>query len=73
MNENSPKQYDIECLEDIHDLIIMNEYEERKANNEVEYITFEEMKEVLDIQSLLLRTSTDLSLYFLLHLTKNFL
>ena len=38
MNENSPKQYDIECLEDIHDLIIMNEYEERKANNEVEYI-----------------------------------
>ena len=49
MNENSPKQYDIECLEEIHDLIIMNEYEETKANNEVEYITFEEMKEVLDI------------------------
>lgn len=49
MNDNSPKQYDIECLEDIHDLIIMNEYEERKANNEVEYIYFEEMKEVLDI------------------------
>ena len=21
MNDNSPKQYDIECLEDIHDLI----------------------------------------------------
>ena len=49
MNDNSPKQYDIECLEDIHDLIIMNEYEERKANNEVEYISFEEMKEILDI------------------------
>lgn len=38
MNDNSPKQYNIECLEDIHDLIIMNKYEERKANNEVEYI-----------------------------------
>ena len=50
MNDNSPKQYEIENLEDIHDLIIINEYEERKANNEVEYITFEEMKEVLDIQ-----------------------
>lgn len=49
MNDNSPKQYDIECLEDIQDLIIMNEYEERKENNEVEYISFEEMKEVLDI------------------------
>lgn len=31
------------------------------------------MKEVLDIYRLLLRISTDLSLYFLLHLTKNFL
>ena len=49
MNDNSPKQYDIEYLEDIHNLIIMNEYEERKANNEVEYISCEEMKEVLDI------------------------
>ena len=49
----------------------MNEYEERKANNEVEYISFEEMKEVLDIQRLLQRTSTDLSFYFLLHLSKN--
>mgnify|MGYP000703197434 CR=1 FL=1 len=49
MNDNSPKKSDIESLEDIYDLIIMNEYEERKANNEVEYITFEEMKEVLDI------------------------
>lgn len=49
MNDNSPKQYDIESLEDIHDLIIINEYEERKANNEVEHITFEEMKEILEI------------------------
>lgn len=49
MNDNSPKKSDIESLEDIYDLIIMNEYEERKANNEVEYISFEEMKEVLDI------------------------
>ena len=49
MNDNSPKQCEIESLEDIQDLIIMNEYEERKANNEVEYISFEEVKEVLDI------------------------
>ena len=58
---------------ELHDLIIMNEYEERKVNNEVEYVSFEEMKEVFDIQRLLLRISTDLSLYFLLHLTKNLL
>lgn len=49
MDDNSPKQYDIENLEDMHDLIIMNEYEERKANNEIEYISFEDMKEVLEI------------------------
>ena len=42
MNDNSPKQCEIESLEDIHNSIIMNEYE-------VEYISFEEMKEVLDI------------------------
>lgn len=71
MNDNSPKQCEIESLEDIHNLIIMNEYKERKANNEVEYISFEEMKEVLDIYRLLQRTSTDLSFYFLLHLSKN--
>jgi len=49
MNDNSAKQFDIENSEDMHDLIIMNEYEERKVNNEVEYISFEEMKEVLEI------------------------
>jgi hypothetical protein len=49
MNDNSPKQCDIENLEDMHDLIIMNEYEEQKANNEIEYISFEDMKEVLEI------------------------
>ena len=60
MNDNSPKQCDIENLEDMHDLIIMNEYEERKANNEIEYISFEDMKEVLEIQRLFLRMCTDL-------------
>lgn len=49
MNDNSPKQCYIENLEDMHDLIIMNEYEEQKANNEIEYISFEDMKEVLEI------------------------
>lgn len=49
MNDNSPKQCDIENLEDMYDLIIMNEYEERKANNEVEYISFENMREILEI------------------------
>lgn len=49
MNDNSPKQCEIESLEDIHNSIIMNEYKERKENNEVEYISFEEMKEALDI------------------------
>lgn len=49
MNDNSQKQCDIESLEDIYDLIIMNEYEERKANSEVEHISFEEMKEILEI------------------------
>lgn len=59
MNDNSPKQCDIENLEDMHDLIIMNEYEEQKANNEIEYISFEDMKEVLEIQRLFLRMCTD--------------
>ena len=59
MNDNSPKQCDIENLEDMHDLIIMNEYEERKANNEVEYISFENMREILEIQRLFLRMCTD--------------
>ena len=30
MNDNSPKQYDIGCLEDIHDLIIMNMKKEKQ-------------------------------------------
>lgn len=30
MNDNSPKQYDIECLEDIHDLIIMMSMKKEK-------------------------------------------
>ena len=30
MNDNSPKQCEIESLEDIHNSIIMNEYKERK-------------------------------------------
>ena len=59
MNDNSPKQCYIENLEDMHDLIIMNEYEEQKANNEIEYISFEDMKEVLEIQRLFLRMYTD--------------
>lgn len=49
MNDNSPKKSNIESLEDIYDLTIMNEYEERKANNKVEHISFEEMKEILEI------------------------
>lgn len=30
MNDNSPKQCEIESLEDIHNSIIMNEYKEKK-------------------------------------------
>ena len=48
MNDDPLKQCIIENSEDMNDLIIMNEDEERKINNEDEYITFKKIKEILD-------------------------
>ena len=43
------KQLALEKLEDEYDLQLMKEYEERKERNEVEYVSFEDMKEVFEI------------------------
>ena len=39
----------LEKLEDEYDLQLMKEYEERKERNEVDYVSFEDMKEVFEI------------------------
>ena len=43
------KQLALEKLEDEYDLQLMKEYEERKEKNEVEYVSFEDMKEVFEV------------------------
>ena len=43
------KQLALEKLEDEYDLQLMKEYEERKEKNEVEYISFEDMREVFEV------------------------
>lgn len=43
------KQLALEKLEDEYDLQLMKEYEDRKERNEVEYVSFEDMKEVFEI------------------------
>lgn len=43
------KQLALEKLEDEYDLQLMKEYEERKERNEVEYVSFEDMKEVFEV------------------------
>ena len=43
------QQLALEKLEDEYDLQLMKEYEERKEKNEVEYVSFEDMKEVFEV------------------------
>lgn len=43
------KQLALEKIEDEYDLQLMKEYEERKEKNEVEYISFEDMREVFEV------------------------
>ena len=43
------KQLALEKLEDEYDLKLIKDYEDRKEKNEVEYVSFEEMKEVFEV------------------------
>ncbi len=43
------KQLALDKLEDEYDLKLIKDYEDRKERNEVEYVSFEDMKEVFGV------------------------
>lgn len=43
------KQLALDKLEDEYDLKLIKDYEDRKERNEIEYVSFEEMKEVFEV------------------------